>query len=100
MATLHETITSDALEFCAEHGLLDHLRTAIALVRECFPDARALRGDVIADPESDAPWVTLTVEISGSVEDLIARDDCFMQRWNEAVPWPDSDRIVTTLDIT
>ena len=99
MATLQETVAPDVLAFCTREGILDHLRTALDLIQECFPDAQGMRSEMVWDPDSGEEWAALTVTVSGPEADIAERDHRFVDRWIAAVPWPARDMIVTTLDI-
>jgi hypothetical protein len=99
MATLQEAITPEVRRFCESAGIQDDLARAIELIQCHFPDAQAMRSELVTDPEMYDTWVSLTVSMSGAVSDLTPRDDRFMEQWIAEVPWPAVDKIVVDLDI-
>ena len=100
MTTLEVTLTPEIEDFCRQEGIEDTLRTAVDLVREYFPDADGLRTELMWDPDNPSDtWVSLVVTVSGTTADYRDRDDAFLRRWIAEVPWPQGDKVVTTLDI-
>lgn len=100
MTTLSQPLPSDIARFCREQGIEEQLDRALALVNDHFPDARGVYAELMYDP--DAPWdtwVSLTVELSGALSDILPRDEQFVHRWVAEIPWPAADQIVVDLDI-
>ncbi|MBI2759866.1 MAG: hypothetical protein HYX51_00360 [Chloroflexi bacterium] len=100
MTTLAEVITPDIARFCAEEQIEPDMERVFALIEELFPDARGLRANLVWDPDIPGDvWVSLTVTLSGSIAEIIHRDDTFVSRWIEDIPWPARDKIVVDLDV-
>ncbi len=100
MTTLQDVLTPEIRRFCEDEKLEPHLKRALELIEEHFPDAQGLHAELVWNPEyPDDTWVSLMVTLSGSLSQIIERDDRFVDDWIARIPWPESDKIVVDLDI-
>ena len=100
MTTLQDALTPPVLRFCAEEQLGAPLARALDLIQQHFPDVQGLRADPVWDPDVPGDvWVSLTVTLSGSLPQVLSRDDRFLDDWVATMPWPASDKIVVDLDV-
>lgn len=53
--------------FCAEHGLREHLDTAVRIAREVYPAMLGCSTEVVDDPDSPESWVTIRVVVPPGV---------------------------------
>jgi hypothetical protein len=95
MTTLQDELTPDVRDFVERERLLDYLRIAETLIREHFPGSSPIRAELVEDPDSEGDaWISLTVQVAGSIPELLEQDDGFVDSWIREVPWPERDRIV------
>ena len=72
--------------FCQRHGILDEVRTAIALARDAFPFRRKLEVRVENDPEEEGEWLVVEVEASEDVAKLLDAYNRCVGLWAEHLP--------------
>jgi hypothetical protein len=90
---LPSSLEPEATAFCKQEGLLPFVATALDLLRTHFPQAYAVRWEPDRDPESGERWLGLHFTVEGEVERILDQYDALIDAWNEAVPWPQSDRL-------
>ena len=97
VTVLLEELTPEARTFCEREGLARYLQLAVQLVREHYPETREMYAELVHDPDSDEEWMALNAEVPVSVEEMLARDEPFLDRWIAAAPWPQRDKIAIML---
>src|SRR5262249_13182205 len=85
---LATSVEPPAREFCCQHDLSATLEQAIGLAGECFPSVRTREVLLREDPENDEEWLSLTIVVSGSIEEALRAYECYVQKWVETIPWP------------
>ena len=99
MTTALETLSPDVRRFVEREDLSDALEGALALVAEQFPDARRVKLETITDPEDGNTWISIVVQIVGSVDDALAGYHRSAKRWVADTPWPAVNLISLTVDV-
>jgi len=87
------------VEYSRRYGLEEYLNFAVELAREAFRPL-AIRLEVEQDYESDDTWICLTVDVRGTVEEVLAMNRAYTKRWVERVPWPEVFRFVCSFNIS
>lgn len=73
--------------FAVANQLIPHLETAVRLVQESFQDAEEIRFTCDLDPEiENESWITLWVNISGSLDNLLNEQSTYRKGMRQAVP--------------
>jgi hypothetical protein len=89
-----EPLPQDVHEYCDRHGLMPALRESAWLVRKYFPEARHISAELVHDPDADAEWVALNVEVAMPVPVILERDTAFLADWTATVGRHVLDRLV------
>ena len=97
MTALLAELTPEVQAFCKREGIAAYLQLAVQLVREHYPEAREMYAEIVYDPDSDEEWIALHVEVPVDVDEMLARDEPFLDRWIAAAPWPERDKIAIML---
>lgn len=85
--------------YCADQSLLKHLAIAENLVRKHFTTAHGIHLSLEYDPEIHEGWVVLNVQTPGEIEEVIEKEDSFIEDWISEVPFPESEKIRLSCDI-
>ena len=82
------TASADArlLEFCQQHNMLAHAKTAKAIAEESFPARKALRMYIDDDPEEDGSWILFEVATDQEANDFIKDYNRCILAWAERIP--------------
>ena len=80
-------------EFCTRHGLLDHLRTAVALAQKNFPPIERLTVRPWTDPLEGTEKVRIFVIVRAGLTEASDAYWRFLDDWTRAVALPERDRI-------
>ena len=97
MTVLLEELTPEVHAFCERAGIAAYLQLAVQLVREHYPEAREMNAEIVHDPDSGEEWMALNIEVPVGVDEMLARDEPFLDRWIAAAPWPERDKIAIML---
>ena len=92
-------LSDEVREYCSEHKLLHHLQVALRLVQETFANPRSIYCAVQGDPEFEADWVVITVQLFGQVNDVLEMYEAYTRMLVETIPWPARDSIRLSYDI-
>lgn len=79
MGVLIEPFPLDVREYCDRHGLKPALGESYWLVQKYFPEARRVSAELVHDPDTDADWVALNVEVAGQLGNILERDATFLE---------------------
>lgn len=99
MTTVQPALTRAVAGFVEQEGLHDALQHALRLVQECFPGTRRVQVEHLADPESGEQWLSLVATVPGGPDDVLDREDRFLDRWVADIPWPQVFKVRLALDL-
>jgi hypothetical protein len=91
-------LPADAEDFCRKNGLERYLEIAVELAEECF-QTLAMSLSFVEDPECDDRWITLRLDVRGTVESVVAAKKRYSSEWVSRVLWPERFMIRLSLNI-
>lgn len=81
-----EKISRDVHAFCAEHGIEEFLRQAIAVARHSFRPIRKIETRLQADPDADETRVVVDVTVESDIPSALAMKRTYTQQWVKLAP--------------
>jgi hypothetical protein len=73
-------------DFISHKGLADLTQKAVGLVREVFPQLRAIKLEVSRDPEESAEWLVLHVTSAAPCAELAPAYRQYIRKWVSETP--------------
>ncbi len=90
----------EVLNFCNTHNIVNVLRSAVSLAKECFWSSD-LRLEKEADPETGETQIVIALSIRNrSREEVLAAYRNFREKSIQIVPWPQSSWIRLSYDLS
>jgi len=86
-------------QFCASHGLLPHLMTALRLVEKTFSPIHCLQVSVEVDPETDEEAIVIDLALESRVSQARDQKRVYTRRWVESAPPEARERIRLFYDL-
>lgn len=97
MGVLVEPLPLDVREYCDWHGLMPALQESYWLVQSYFPEAQRISAELVHDPDANADWVALNVEVVAPVQEILGRDAAFLEKWSATIGRHVLDRLVVMI---
>jgi hypothetical protein len=94
------TVPAEVETFCANNGLIEHLKRGIRLARKHFSAECQIRLYVDTDPEDGDEYVVLEVNSSRDPEVDSESHVQYLEEWSASVKWPASRMILLDVKST
>jgi hypothetical protein len=88
------TVPAEVERFCADNGLIGHLKSGILLARKHFSGECQIRLYVDTDPEDGDEYVVLEVNSSRDPAVDLESQVHYLEEWSASVGWPASRMIL------
>ena len=93
------TFSEEVIDFCYKYSLLHQLQVALRLAANSFSNLKNINIVVEHDPEVDDEWLTITIQVSGEVGEVLDMYDDYAGKVIDSIPWPVREKIRLIYDI-
>jgi hypothetical protein len=90
---------SDPNNYGMNHRLIQYLAFAEDLIRKHFPSVDRISSSIEYNPETNDKWVSIDVEVTGDMNQVIEWEGSFVKEWVASVPYPERNKIRLSCDI-
>ena len=86
--------------FIEKHGLKEHYERFLGIVKDCFPASSHIYTHIMYEPDCpDDEWLSVEVDVEGSLEEVLVQDRAFSLRQCEEIPNAVSGYLRLSLDV-
>lgn len=89
----------EAIVYCANQRLIQYLAFAEDLIRKHFHSVDRISSSIEYNPETNDKWVSIDVEVTGDMNQVIEWEGSFVKEWVASVPYPERNKIRLSCDI-
>lgn len=97
MGVVVEEPALDVVEFCRRHELDAAVKATLDLVAKYYPVAQRISAELVHDPDADADWVALNVEVDTPPQAILEHDAAFLDEWSATIGGHVLDRLVVMI---
>lgn len=88
------TVPPDVRDYCRAHGLEADLELAIRIAEEAYEPVKRWAICLEPDPEvEDEEYVVIDVTTTGTVDEIMRKDEAYLTRWSQSATPEGSWRI-------
>jgi len=79
--------------FCKRKGISKYLKAAIEIIRNAFASIKELDFIIEKDPDTDDEWLLIDIKVDGTIEEILAYYDVYIEQWVTTAPAIARDKI-------
>lgn len=94
------TLPPEVRPFCMKEGILNYVPVATDIIEQSFQQIDKIGMAVEEDPETGEGWLLIDITVYGEVGEILEQYERYTEKWVDAVPWPERDKIRLSFNIT
>jgi len=93
------TLPPEVRPFCMKEGILNYVPVATDIIEQSFQQIDKIGMAVEEDPETGEGWLLIAITVYGEVGEILEQYERYTEKWVDAVPWPERDKIRLSFNI-